>query len=46
MTNKRRRKNKIAWAMQAFTSTVSVTLLLILMGLIVLLSLMQEVGKT
>ena len=43
MTNKRRRKNKIAWAMQAFTSTVSVTLLLILMGLIVLLSLTARV---
>ena len=43
MANKRRRKNKIAWAMQAFTSTVSVTLLLILMGLIVLLSLTARV---
>lgn len=43
MSSKRRRRSKIAWTMQAFTSTISVSLLLILLGLIVLLSLTARV---
>ena len=43
MSSKRRRKSKIVWTMQAFTSTISVSLLLILLGLIVLLSLTARV---
>ena len=43
MTNKQRRKSKVAWTMQAFISTISVSLLLILLGLVVLLSLTARV---
>ena len=43
MSNKKRRKSKIAWTMQAFISTISVSLLLILLGLIILLSLTARV---
>ena len=39
----RRRKSKIAWTMQAVISTISVSMLLILMGLVVLLSLTARV---
>lgn len=41
--HKKRRKSKIAWRMQAVISTISVSLLLILMGLVVLLSLTARV---
>ena len=43
MSNKKRRKSKIVWTMQAVTSTISVSLLLILLGLIVLFSLTARV---
>ncbi|MBR6141597.1 MAG: permease-like cell division protein FtsX [Bacteroidaceae bacterium] len=43
MTNKQKRKSKMVWAMQAFTSTVSVSLLLILLGFVVLFSLTARV---
>ena len=43
MSNKHRRKSKIAWAMQAVISTISVSLPLILLGFVVLLSLTARV---
>ena len=43
MAHKKRKKSKIGWAMQALTSTISTTLLLILLGLVVLLSLTARV---
>ena len=43
MSSKRRRKSKISWTMQAITSTISTSLLLILLGLVVLLSLTARV---
>lgn len=43
MSNKKRRKSQIVWTMQAVTSTISVSLLLILLGLIVLFSLTARV---
>lgn len=43
MSDKGRRRSKIAWAVQAATSTISVSLLLILLGTIVLLSLTARV---
>ena len=41
--HKKRRKSKIAWRMQAVISTISVSLLLVLMGLVVLFSLTARV---
>ncbi len=43
MSKNRRRKSKIAWRMQAVISTISVSLLLVLIGLVVLLSLTARV---
>lgn len=43
MVHKKRKKSKIGWAMQALTSTISTTLLLILLGLVILLSLTARV---
>ena len=43
MSRRNRRKSKIAWAMQAITSTISTSMVLILMGLVVLLSLTARV---
>ena len=43
MSRKSRRKGKTAWRLQAAISTVSVSLLLVLMGLVVLLSLTARV---
>lgn len=43
MTHKSRRRAKIVWIMQAVTSTISVSLLLILMGLVILFSLTARV---
>ena len=43
MTHQRRRKSKIAWSVQVITSTISTSLMLILIGLVVLLSLTARV---
>lgn len=43
MAHKRRKKSKIGWAMQALTSAISTTLLLILLGLVILISLTARV---
>lgn len=43
MAHKRRKKSKIGWAIQALTSTISTTLLLILLGLVILFSLTARV---
>ncbi|MBR6032110.1 MAG: permease-like cell division protein FtsX [Bacteroidaceae bacterium] len=43
MSSKSRRKSKIVWTMQAVTSTISVSMVLVLMGLVVLLSLTARV---
>ena len=40
---KHKRKHKMAWTMQAITSTISTSLLLILLGLVILLSLTARV---
>lgn len=40
---KHKKKNKMAWTMQAITSTISTSLLLILFGLVILLSLTARV---
>ena len=43
MAHKKRKKSKIGWAMQALTSAISTTLLLILLGLVILFSLTARV---
>ena len=43
MAHKRRKKSKIGWVIQALTSTISTTLLLILLGLVILFSLTARV---
>ena len=43
MTRKQIKRSKITWVMQAVTSTISVSLLLILIGLVVLFSLTARV---
>lgn len=43
MSDKKRRKSKISWIVQGITSTISTSLLLILLGLVVLLSLTARV---
>ena len=43
MTHKKKKKRKIARTMQAITSAISTTLLLILFGLVILLSLTARV---
>lgn len=43
MAHKHRRKARIAWAVQAITSTISTSLLLILLGLVVLFSLTARI---
>ena len=43
MSSRSRRKSKIVWAMQTITSIISVSMVLVLMGLVVLLSLTARV---
>ena len=43
MAHKRRKKNKMHWNVQAITSTISTSLVLILIGLVILLSLTARV---
>ena len=43
MAHKRRKKNKMHWNVQTITSTISTSLVLILIGLVILLSLTARV---